>query len=106
VKRNTGNCSRSEWKGEGTWIHSDQKFGGHRVCYVDGNGDSVIAWTHEKKGSDNHADMLAVAKEPGRGNASRLFGWWNTYHPLIGKCRDKIPEDVCLATIEKITGTK
>ena len=106
VKKNSGNCSRSEWKGEGTWIHSDQKFGGHRVCYVDGNGDSVIAWTHEKKGSDNHADMLAVASEPGRGNSSRLFGWWNTYHQLIGKCRDKIPEDVCLATIEKITGTK
>jgi tRNA A-37 threonylcarbamoyl transferase component Bud32 len=103
VDKNSGNCSRSQWNGEGTWFHADGKFGGHRLCYVDGNGDSVVAWTHEKKGSDNHADMFAVAKEPGRGNSGRLFGWWNPYHHLIGKCRDRVPEQTCLDTIEKIT---
>src|SRR5262249_35316180 len=61
-KSNTGRCDRNHWEGEGTWHHADGKFGGHRLCYVDGNGDSIIAWTHEKKGSENHADMFAIAK--------------------------------------------
>ena len=106
VESDSGNCSRSRWNGEGTWSHPDGMFGGHRLCYIDGNGDSVIAWDHEKKGSENHADMLAVAREPGRGNSGRLFGWWNPYHQLIGKCRDRVPEQVCFDTIKKITGAK
>jgi tRNA A-37 threonylcarbamoyl transferase component Bud32 len=106
VSVNTGRCDRGQWKGEGTWRHPDGKFGGHRVCYVDGNGDSIVAWTHEKKGSDNHADMFAVATEPGRGNSASLFSWWNPYHQIIGKCRARGSEDVCLATIKKITGAK
>lgn len=104
VTRNTGRCDRSTWKGEGTWHHADGKFGGHRLCYVDGNGDSVIAWTHEKKGSENHVDMLGVAKEPGRGNSGSLFSWWNPYHQIIGKCRARGSETLCVDTIKKITG--
>jgi hypothetical protein len=106
VKTDTGRCDRNQWKGEGTWSHADGKFGGHRLCYVDGNGDSIVVWTHEKKGSENHADMLAIAKEPGRGNSASLFSWWNPNHQVIGKCRARASEEVCLATIEKITGTK
>jgi len=103
VKKGSGKCDRNTWKGEGTWHHADGKFGGHRVCYVDGNGDSVIAWTHEKKGSTTHADMLAIATEPGRGNSSELFGWWNPNHQVIGKCRAKGSETVCEDTIKKLT---
>ena len=106
VKTDTGRCDRNQWKGEGTWHHADGKFGGHRLCYVDGNGDSIVVWTHEKKGSDNHADMFAIAKEPGRGNSASLFSWWNPYHQVIGKCRARGSEEVCLATIEKITGRR
>ena len=111
VSKNSGRCDRNQWKGEGTWRHPDGKFGGHRLCYVDGNGDSVIAWTHEKKqpgqtASDNHVDTFAVAKEPGRGNSASLFSWWNPYHQLIGKCRAQVSEDVCVATIDEITGAK
>jgi hypothetical protein len=104
LTRNTGRCDRSTWKGEGSWHHPDGKFGGHRLCYVDGNGDSVIAWTHEKKGSDNHVDMLGIAKEPGRGNSASLFSWWNPYHQIIGKCRARGSETLCVDTIKKITG--
>ena len=76
---------------------------------MDGNGDSIVAWTHEKKqpgkpASDNHVDTFAVAKEPGRGNSASLFSWWNPYHQLIGKCRAQVSEDVCTATIKKIAG--
>jgi hypothetical protein len=64
----------------------------------------VIAWTHEKKGSEIHADMLAVATEPGRGSATGLFGWWNPYHEIIGKCRARASEETCVATIKKVSG--
>jgi tRNA A-37 threonylcarbamoyl transferase component Bud32 len=104
VAVNSGRCDRSQWKGEGSWHHPDGKFGGHRLCFVDGNGDAVVAWTHEKKNFTNHADMFAVAKEPGRGNSPSLFSWWNPYHQLIGKCRAQVSEDLCVATIKKITG--
>ena len=109
VAKNSGSCDRRVWKGEGEWRHPDGKFGGHRLCYVDGNGDSIVAWTHEKKqpgkpASDNHVDTFAVAKEPGRGNSASLFSWWNPYHQLIGKCRAQVSEDVCTATIKKIAG--
>ena len=104
VTVDSGRCDRSQWKGEGTWRHPDGKFGGHRLCFVDGNGDAIVAWTHEKKGFPNHADMFALAKEPGRGNTASLFSWWNPYHQLIGKCRAQVSEDFCTATIKKITG--
>ncbi len=104
VTVDSGRCDRSQWKGEGTWRHPDGKFGGHRLCFVDGNGDAIVAWTHEKKGFANHADMFALAKEPGRGNTASLFSWWNPYHQLIGKCRAQVSEDFCTATIKKITG--
>jgi tRNA A-37 threonylcarbamoyl transferase component Bud32 len=111
VAENTGRCDRSQWKGEGEWRHPDGKFGGHRLCYVDGNGDSIVAWTHEKTQpgetpSDNHVDTFAVAKEPGRGNSGSLFSWWNPYHQLIGKCRAQVSEEVCVDTIKKITDAK
>jgi tRNA A-37 threonylcarbamoyl transferase component Bud32 len=111
VSKNTGRCDRNVWKGEGEWRHPDGKFGGHRLCYVDGNGDSIVAWTHEKtqpgqSPSDNHVDTFAVAKEPGRGNSASLFSWWNPYHQLIGKCRAQVSEEVCVDTINKITGAK
>jgi serine/threonine-protein kinase len=104
VARNTGRCDRNVWKGEGIWHHADGKFGGHRLCYVDGNGDSLIVWTHEKKDSPIHSDMLAIAKEPGRGNSPLLFGWWNPYHEIIGKCRARGSEKLCEDTIKKISG--
>lgn len=111
VAKNTGRCDRNQWKGEGEWRHSDGKLGGHRLCYVDGNGDSIVAWTHEKTQpgqtpSDNHVDTFAIAKEPGRGNSASLFSWWNPYHQLIGKCRAQVAENVCVDTIKKITGAK
>ncbi len=109
VAKNSGRCDRGQWKGAGTWSHPDGQFGGHRLCYVDGNGDSIVAWTHEKTQpgkapSANHVDMFAIAKEPGRGNSASLFSWWNPYHQIIGKCRARASEDVCEATIKKITG--
>jgi serine/threonine protein kinase len=104
VKPDTGRCDRSTWKGEAVWHHPDGKTGGRRVCYVDGNGAAVVAWTHEKRGSDNHADMLGIASEPGRGAQTALFSWWSPLHQVIGKCRAKLSEDTCLKTIKAVTG--
>jgi len=103
VKDNTGRCDRSTWKGEGIWHHPDGKLGGHRVCWIDGNGAAVIAWTHEKRGSDNHADMLGISSDPGRGAQTGLFSWWNPTHQVIGKCRAKVAEQTCVDTINAVT---
>ncbi|HEX9417193.1 MAG TPA: serine/threonine-protein kinase [Gaiellaceae bacterium] len=103
VASNSGRCDRNTWKGEGAWHHPDGKLGGRRVCYVDGNGNAVIAWTHEKRGSDNHADMFAIASEPGRGAQTSLFSWWNPDHQVIGKCRAKLAEQTCVDTIDEVT---
>jgi tRNA A-37 threonylcarbamoyl transferase component Bud32 len=106
VPANSGRCDRTRWKGEAIWKHPDDRVGGRRVCYVDGNGNAVIAWTHEKRGSANHVDMLAIATEPGRGAQTGLFSWWNPNHQVVGKCRARLAEQTCLDTIEKITGKK
>jgi serine/threonine protein kinase len=103
VTDDSGRCERSTWKGEGIWRHPDAKLGGHRVCWIDGNGAAVIAWTHEKRGSDNHADMLGIASEPGRGAQTGLFTWWNPIHQVVGKCRAKVAEQTCVDTINKVT---
>jgi len=63
----------------------------------------VIAWTHEKRGSENHVDMLGIAIEPGRGAQTGLFSWWNPNHQVLGKCRAKLAEQTCLDTIDKVT---
>ncbi|MBA3717612.1 MAG: serine/threonine protein kinase [Actinobacteria bacterium] len=103
VADNMGRCDRTQWKGEGVWRHTDGKTGGHRVCYTDGNGNAVVGWTHEKLGSANHANMFAVASEPGRGAQSALFSWWNPIHQVVGKCRAKIAEQTCIDTIDKVS---
>ena len=103
VKSDTGRCDRNTWRGEGVWKHPDGKTGGRRLCYIDGNDNAVIAWTHDKRGSENHVDMLGIAIEPGRGAQTGLFSWWNPNHQVIGKCRARLPEQTCLDTIDKIT---
>ena len=50
VTVDSGRCDRSQWKGEGTKRDHYGKLGGRRPCFVDGNGDAIVAWTHEKKG--------------------------------------------------------
>ena len=94
-----GNCGNIP--GEKRWIHlSTGRTGGRRFCYTKGN-ESLVVWTHEKLGSDDHVDMLGIAKEPGR--APTVFNWWNSLKDVIGKCRGKAAEDVCLNTIQKLT---
>ena len=104
VKPGSGRCDRVHWSGEGTWHHaSNGKFGGHRVCYLLRNGTAVVAWTHEKRGSADHVDMLAVASEPGRGSNTSLFSWWKPEHEVIGKCRANVIFKTCLDTIKKLS---
>ena len=67
-------------------------------------GNFVIVWTHEKLGSTDHVDMLGTATEPGRA-PTIVGGWWNSLNDSIGKCRPKVSEELCLATIARITGT-
>ena len=106
VTTDSGRCDRTQWKGEGTWRHaSTGVFGGHRVCYLNGNGDAVIAWTHDKRGSANHVDMLAVASETSRGGQTSLFSWWNPLHEVIGKCRAHVTDQACDDTINQVVGT-
>ena len=53
--------------GESVWIHpTTGKIGGRRVCFIDSEGRFAILWTHEKRGSEDHVDMLGIAREPGR----------------------------------------
>ncbi len=88
-------------RGERVWIHEETgKRGGRRFCYVDSSGKFVIVWTHEKLGSDDHVDMLAVAKEPGR--APTTFSWWDALNDSLGKCRPRISEVTCFTTIKRI----
>ena len=88
--------------GERVWIHeSTGKRGGRRFCYVDDNGSFVVVWTHEKLGSDDHADMLGVAREPGR--APTTFQWWEVLKNSLGKCRPRGAELTCYTTIQQVT---
>jgi serine/threonine-protein kinase len=88
--------------GERAWIHeSTGKRGGRRFCYVDGQGRFVVVWTHEKLGSDDHVDMLGIAREPGRAPAT--FRWWESLKDSIGKCRPRAPEVTCFTTIQNVT---
>jgi serine/threonine-protein kinase len=85
------------------WIHAATgKTGGQRSCFIDGKGQFVVVWTHEKLGSEDHADMLGIAREPGR--APTIVRWWSSVNDVLGKCRAQIPAPTCFATIEAITG--
>lgn len=89
--------------GEEMWFHPTGKRGGRRFCFLDNRGRFVIVWTHEKLGDADHVDMLGLAREPGR--APTIFGhWWNAVNDLLGKCRPKVGQEACFATIKKITG--
>ena len=90
--------------GERAWIHPTGKRGGRFFCHQDARGNFVIVWTHEKLGSKDHVDMLGTATEPGRA-PTIVGGWWNALNDSIGKCRPKVSEELCLATIARITGT-
>ena len=87
--------------GERVWIHeATGKRGGRRFCYVDGEGQFVVVWTHEKLGSDDHVGMLGVAREPGR--APTTFQWWEALNDSMGKCRPRVAEVTCFTTIENV----
>ncbi|HST16881.1 MAG TPA: serine/threonine-protein kinase [Gaiellaceae bacterium] len=87
------------------WVHPTGKLGGRRFCFIDKSGNYVVVWTHEKRGSDDHVDMLGTATEPGR--APTLFAsWWTPLKDFIGKCRPLVGQEACLDTIEKITGQR
>ena len=87
------------------WVHSTGKLGGRRFCFIGASGSYVIVWTHEKRGSDDHVDMLGTATEPGRAPTS-FASWWTPLKDFIGKCRPLVGEELCLNTIEKITGQR
>lgn len=95
-------CGSAE--GEAVWIHpTTGKTGGRRVCFIDAEGRFAIAWTHVKLDSEDHVDMLAVAREPGRSPA--ITTWWRSLNGFLGKCRAQVPAHTCIATIEAVTGT-
>jgi hypothetical protein len=93
-----GDCGGT--RGEKAWIHlSTGKTGGLRVCGNAANGDSMIVWTHEKLGNDDHVDMLGVARSSGRG-ANLFRSWWSAIKDDVGKCRPLLPTNVCYATVQ------
>jgi serine/threonine-protein kinase len=98
-----GKCGATT--GEKVWVHAATgKRGGRRFCFTDDEARSVVVWTHEKLGADDHADMLGIAREPGR--APTIFtDWWGAVNDIIGKCRAKVSEEECFATIEEKTGS-
>jgi serine/threonine protein kinase len=88
------------------WVHiSSGKLGGKRFCWIDTSGNYVIVWTHEKRGSEDHVDMLATATEPSRAPTT-FTSWWTPLKEFLGKCRPKGSQDVCLNTIQAITGQR
>ncbi len=91
--------------GEQFWAHSTGKLGGRRFCFIDKSGSYVIVWTHEKRGSDDHVDMVGTATEPGRAPTS-FTNWWTPLKDFMGKCRPLGSEESCLNTIEKFTGQR
>jgi serine/threonine-protein kinase len=97
-----GKCTATDFGGEGIWKHPDKKIGGSRFCYI--TGEAGIVWTHEKNGNPLHVDMVATAREPGRGVQAGLFQWWASLRDFIGKCRQSLNETTCTDTIKQITG--
>jgi serine/threonine-protein kinase len=91
--------------GSKPWLHPTGKRGGSRFCFQDSEGNFVVAWTHEKLGSEDHVDTLAVAREPGRAPTT-FKSWWSSVNDFIGKCRPLIGEEVCFATIQRLTGQR
>ena len=88
--------------GESVWIHpTTGKTGGQRVCGIDPQGRFTIVWTHEKLGSEDHVDMLGMAREPGR--SPTITTWWRSLNGFLGKCRPQIPLHTCVATIKAVT---
>ena len=88
--------------GESVWIHpTTGKTGGQRVCGRRSPGRFTIVWTHEKLGSEDHVDMLGMAREPGR--SPTITTWWRSLNGFLGKCRPQIPLHTCVATIKAVT---
>jgi class 3 adenylate cyclase len=85
VAKDSGECSRVTWTGEGAWEHGPGQPGGRFFCYFSGE-NAVIVWTHERLGQPSHRDILAMAMEGGSDHA-RLIRWWNPRHHLIGKAQ-------------------
>jgi len=56
-----GSCTRHIWSGDGPGLTPTQ-IGGHRFCFFDSKGNAAIAWTHERRGTKSHLDMIAVAR--------------------------------------------
>jgi hypothetical protein len=89
--------------GERVWIHpATGQRGGRRVCQVDGSGEFVIVWTHEKLGAADHVNMLGVAREPGR-SPTTFQSWWAAVNDNLGKCRPKVSEETCSESIQSFT---
>ena len=83
------------------WIHKRTgKTGGAVVCSAGTNGESTIVWTHEKLGDTDHVDMLGVAHASRRG-ADMFHDWWGAVKDHVGKCRPKLSEPVCSATVRR-----
>ena len=91
--------------GQKTWGHPTGMVGGRRFCFTDDKGNYVIVWTHEKRGSEDHVDMLGTAREPGR-SPTIYASWWASAKNFIGKCRPQVAQQLCLDTIEKATGKR
>jgi tRNA A-37 threonylcarbamoyl transferase component Bud32 len=88
--------------GERVWFHPTGKRGGRRVCFTDSQGRFVVVWTHEKLGSPDHVDMVGIAREPGRAPTT-FQSWWGSVNDFIGKCRPKVAESTCSATINALS---
>jgi serine/threonine protein kinase len=91
--------------GQKTWMHPTGMVGGRRFCFTDAKGNYTIVWTHEKRGSEDHVDMLGTAREPGR-SPTIYASWWASAKNFIGKCRPQVGQQLCLDTIEKATGKR
>ena len=97
-----GDCGDA--RGQKKWIHrSTGKTGGVRVCGNADNGDSMVLWTHEKLGNDDHVDMLGVARTSDRG-ANLFRSWWGAIKNEVGKCRPLLPANVCNASVRHFEG--
>jgi hypothetical protein len=91
--------------GQQSWVHATGKLGGRRFCFADDKGNYTIVWTHEKRGSPDHVDMLGMASEPGR-SPTIYSSWWLSAKDFMGKCRPQVSEQLCLQTIEDVTGKR
>jgi hypothetical protein len=91
--------------GQESWVHPTGKLGGKRFCYTDDKGNYTIVWTHEKRGSADHVDTLGIAREPGR-SPTIYSSWWSSAKDFMGKCRPQVSQQLCLETIQTVTGKR